>query len=207
MPGQALPLLGYAHGWSGIVTALAARQRTTADWDEAAMITSCLERAARFPSRLLAEHDQWRDYRFGLSKEPLNKSWCNGIPGILIGLAACRSWCGDRVSRFGEVLAAQTVQTLGAGDIQRFCCGEMGNVDWCLDHAGTLAPGAATELRQRIAETAMRAVAATRLADGPLVPELAFPGLFHGRAGILYTALRSVVPTLPSLAGQDSLSV
>lgn len=204
IPGETFPNLGYAHGWAGIISALVARLNVTDDRDEARRIEACIEAASAFPHELFLKDGHWWDYRFGPSKQTLNESWCNGIPGFLRGVSACDPWCSETVKMESDTLRQRTLDRLGERDLHRFCCGEMGHVDFYMDHASSFDKGQQNVILGRMKSAIRRSVAATEAVNMPdtLIPELSFPGLFHGRAGILYTATRERVPNLPSLSGQ-----
>ena len=204
IPSEEFPLLGFAHGWSGIVTALSCAVRRISEEDQKASLETCLREASAFTDGLLTSHGEWRDFRSGLSKtKPLNRSWCHGLPGIIRGLIETQTYWTPGVRSKFDLFLKQIIQSVGSSETYRFCCGEMGNVDFLLDYARMSEQDEGSEKYSRSLLSAKKIISSTVTMQKHLIPELAFPGLFHGRSGILYTATRFILPDLPSLSGQN----
>lgn len=183
------PNLGFAHGWAGIVAALAATHRQAPD----SKIECALSAVASFPWARYKRDSAWFDYRHD-SPTPLNRSWCNGAAGLLRGLHATEG-ATDFLPGAVTELRNRLRADLGHSDARRFCCGEMGTLDLLIDIEG------------RDTDTfAQLSVAARQILLDALqsrdAPETRFPSLFQGRAGIIYTAARCFDPRVPSLSGQ-----
>ena len=208
VPGEKLPLLGYAHGWAGIVAALACTMRRTRNEVHKTMIEACLKEASAFPTSLLATHGEWRDYRTGTpTPAPLNRSWCNGLPGILRGLLETQNFWSEEVRQEFGSLVDKTIKSVGSSETYRFCCGEMGNVDFLLDYSRVLKSEENGKLYSRALSVTKNILSQQDEAHEHLVPELAFPGLFHGRSGIAFSAARLLTNELPSLSGQHMADI
>ncbi len=197
IPSERRPLLGYAHGWAGVVVALSTVRRNSRHHGIYSQIGECLGDAARFPLNALRHDDRWLDYR-GESPKPLNRSWCNGKPGLLRGLLAVREFWSDGVENEVRSLGDDLRDQLNKSETYRFCCGEMGTVDLFLDWKPS--PDGSD---RKLARAAADSITCELTRSAPnLVPEHVFPSLFHGRAGVLYTAARLDRSELPSLSGQ-----
>lgn len=185
---QKAPLLGYAHGWAGAVCALAS-VRESADKKVREISEIALNAVAPFPRTCFERDGGWMDYRNDVPEE-LNRSWCNGYSGFLRGLQALKRddlYTPSELQRMLDTLAQSVCKT----DTRRFCCGEMGPIDLLIDLNRT--------------DVIIENVTLERLlsfrAAGPENPELCYPGLFQGRAGIIYTAARKYSEAIPSLSG------
>lgn len=204
LPKEKIPLLGFAHGWAGIVAALASAGRRTTSESQQSAIESCLREAAAYPQAIFHTHRAWRDYRVGsLGSESLNRSWCHGVPGFLRGMLEVKSYWTDEVHSALESTIGQ-VRAHASSDAYRFCCGEMGNIDFLLDYSrAAYTPEAEAETRSELLNTvgAILSFANNGGKKNRRLPELSFPGLFQGQAGLMYCAARFILPDLTSLSG------
>lgn len=205
IPKEKDPLLGFAHGWAGVVAALAsAKRRATSSAQESA-IKTCLRDAAVYPQALFRIHHAWRDYRSGsLGGESLNSSWCHGVPGFLRGMLEIQKYWNEEVrSEIDSMI--KRVRALASSNAYRFCCGEMGNIDFLLDYSrATSAPELKFETHSRLLRITEEILSFANNGGNKnrQRPELSFPGLFQGQSGLIYCAARFVLPDLASLSGQ-----
>jgi lantibiotic modifying enzyme len=103
VPGERLPLLGYAHGWAGIVVALSSALKYC-DPELRKESSNCIDRSRAYPESLYLSSKEWFDHRS--SKEPnrstnikpLDNSWCNGTAGLLRGLLELKPDKGNIIS-------------------------------------------------------------------------------------------------------------
>lgn len=210
VPKEKVPLLGFAHGWAGIVTALAcAGCRATSKTQQSA-IESCLREAAAYPQAIFHANRAWKDYREGsLGAEALNRSWCHGVPGFLRGMLEVKRYWTEEVRAELESMLGR-VCALDSSDAYRFCCGEMGNIDFLLDYSrATYTPEAEFETRSELLSTVgtILSFANNGGKKNRRLPELSFPGLFQCQSGLLYCAARFILPDLPSLSGHNMTRV
>ena len=212
VPGER-PLLGFAHGTSGIAWALAKLSAATgrADFLAAAKAALAYERAHFRPAQ-----GNWPDLRSfvqssSTGEPPCMLAWCHGAPGIGFARLALSALLPDEPSVLEE--AETAIRTTAAGlDVGTgnfsLCHGDGGNADLLVQAAETLAR---PELRQ-IAETAgARALERFEASGMPWscgVPGAGeTPNLMLGTAGIgyfllrLYDARQFPTPLLPA-AGQ-----
>lgn len=202
VPNEELPLLGYAHGWAGIVTALSCVARRTKDEVLVRNINKTLKESILYVDNLLVSYGHWSDYRGGESKS-LNRSWCNGIAGILRGLLEVHRYSTKQVNDEATLFLSNTINLFGSSDVHRFCCGEMGNLDFILDYTQLLDHKAREDKLANAFPIIQELARYNPSPNEKFIPERAFPGLFHGQSGILYSSVRFFLPELPSLTGQD----
>lgn len=206
VPGEREPLLGYAHGWAGIFTALAQSVPFIRHEAQRKELVRALGRASEFPLEHLKRHGTWLDLRAGgQGRKALNRSWCNGSPGLFRGLIAAAPYRSGGSIPEVDQLQMSIEDQVGATSMHRFCCGELGSADLLLD----LCQAAPTEQRSRLAQRSAsiavdNALLACSTARPHSEPEIVLPGLFHGVSGIAYVAARLMSPGIPSLSGQLS---
>lgn len=204
VPWEDKPLLGYAHGWAGIVSAILLSMEAfeTADRNE----LSALSESLVYLKSDFELNGAFIEHRSGEGVgQPLNRSWCNGTAGFLRGAFSRGlpdvTWFADAVSPMRKVAFEQ----IGRSQTYRFCCGEFGAVDSLLDLSR--ADGDAQNeavVKQLGADLVNRALGMVAGPTSNLVPETAFPGLFQNMAGFLYLACRLRSPDLISLSGQET---
>ena len=202
--GEDSPVLGYAHGWAGIVVAIHTARRILTNENDLKLIDACLEGASAHVEWELQEYGSWLDHRTNDNADALNKSWCNGVPGFLRGMLEFEGqWSNVAASEMNSLFDGIKAH-VDLGEAIRFCCGDMGNADLILDLAKR---STNEELRKQalsIGQTSLVAVLDhDATTEDKLLPELVFPGLFQGQAGILYTCCRFLLNDLPSLSGQN----
>ena len=204
VPKEKVPLLGFAHGWAGIVAALASAGRRSTSKAQESAIEACLREAAAYPQAIFHTRRAWKDDREGsLGSESLNRSWCHGVPGFLRGMLEVQRYWTEEV-RSELVSMISQVRAHASSDAYRFCCGEMGNIDFLLDYSrASYAPEAEFETRSELLRAVGAILSFTNNGGrkNRQLPELSFPGLFQGQSGLAYCAARFVLPALPSLSG------
>lgn len=204
IPKEKEPLLGFAHGWAGIVAALASAGRRAMSQKQNTAIKDCLREAAAYPQTLFYAQHVWIDNRIVSSENtPLNRSWCNGVPGFLRGMLEIQDHLTEEVSLEVNSMVKH-IRTLSSSNAYRFCCGEMGNIDFLLDYnRATLSPKSISETQSRLIRITeeILSFANSEGKQNRQMPELSFPGLFQGQSGLIYCAARFVLPNLPSLSG------
>ncbi len=187
------PLLSYAHGWSGIVVALAAAQGR-ARGVAASKLESVLDRASRYPELLLRSGRGWMDEREGTPADRrVNRSWCNGLAGFLRGVWAVHpNWSSILAAEFDRG-CSHLQERLATSDSHRFCCGEFGSLDVLLDFSPTS--------RHQLTGMALHLLSPSCGTEASN-PERIFPSAYQGRCGMIYTAARLLHRDIPSLSGQ-----
>ncbi|MEP6621534.1 MAG: type 2 lanthipeptide synthetase LanM family protein [bacterium] len=182
--------IGFAHGQAGIAYALA-----------------CLARATANPSYAAAARDAIAFERACLHKEPSTAlidehaaAWGHGTTGIALARFGDSAMHGDADTRT-EIDAAieRACASFGTG-VDSFCCGDAARLDLLREashHYGR--PELIATARREAAALIKRAAARGGYDTGWPIARRWEPGLFHGTAGIGYTMLRLVEPSLPSL--------
>jgi lantibiotic modifying enzyme len=199
-PGSQKPLLGYAHGWAGIVAALSDSQRYLINQQDCESVSSLLQNSRNFIERTYQATGKSLGYRDSESRNDPKRepdvSWCTGKTGLYRGLLAVQSTALECDQLLDEITASfENVQAL------RFCCGQMGMVDLLIDTADFHGYQDLVQARTlSIVDETMHQIHT----GSKKPPELTFPGLFQGLAGIAYCATRVIRPELPSLSGQLS---
>ena len=198
--GQGLgsrPLNGMSHGAAGFAYALASLSAATGREDFVVAAQECVdfENSSFSPQR-----GNWPDLRVeGGAAWPCQ--WCHGAPGIGLGRIGMA-----RLPRIGGAVLKADVQ--GAVDgtqaawppsLDTLCCGTLGSVEFLCEAGDLLGRNDLQELAKR--ELASVLQYATDKGDyrwnsGERRFNL---GLFRGMAGVGYTALRQVDPSLPNV--------
>lgn len=203
------PLLGFAHGSSGIAYALAEYAAADPDGPLAAGCRAAVRAAyawerARFDERT----GTWPDLRLLATQESeVSASWCNGSAGIGLSRAAALRrgdpYAAELRIDVDRAVAVSLSRGIGLG--QGLCHGDLGVVETLL---------VAAEVRDRPEWTATAygiagMVAADVLArDGVATlefgPGVDLPGLVNGAAGVGYQLLRAAAPDrVPSVLTLD----
>lgn len=98
IPREKNPLLGFAHGWAGIVVAISRLRNRELTKEYKKTIELYLKKAAKYPQTLFYTNKIWGDYRKeSLGSESLNRSWCHGIPGFLRGMLEIQDHCSEEI--------------------------------------------------------------------------------------------------------------
>jgi class II lanthipeptide synthase len=199
------PLTGYSHGAAGIASALLEVAGKTGDeqFRQVALEAVSYERSVFSKSQ-----QNWPDFRaFKLPEAEqateqhlkFSVTWCHGAPGI--GLARLRSLAHlDTPEVRADINAAvNTTIVRGFGGNHSLCHGDLGNLDFLLDTAFTLADAELADRVYRIAGSILDSINTHGWLCG--VPSgVETPGLLTGLAGIGYGLLRLADPErVPSL--------
>lgn len=193
-------LLGYAHGWAGFYTALnLVNQTVRCDVSEFGLFIDAVE---NYPRELLRRQSGLYDLRDG-KISPLNRSWCNGISGLVRGLSWMKRPSPEQLTKQIRELTDKMSQQMGASQSLRFCCGEMGSVDLFID----LSINSNDKPKWDKLNSVTRHLLSVSIhPEKQNTPEIEFPGLYQGICGILYTASRLLCPEIPSLSGDVGFS-
>lgn len=194
--GEDPPSIGFCHGASGIVYALArlAHRTGCADLDEAARKGWAYIETAYDP--------QTANWHLPHRGRIAGDSWCNGATGILFaGLEQAEEQACDFGSLSPSVAGAlRTVATSPLAENDHLCCGNMGRVDALIHVASRHRP----EMLESAQLLAIKVV--ERAKDQGFYRLMFYPQdlvdlrLFPGLTGIGYTLLRLVAPEIiPSL--------
>jgi type 2 lantibiotic biosynthesis protein LanM len=198
--GQGLgsrPLNGMSHGAAGFAYALASLSAATGREDFVVAAQECVDFEN---SSFSQQRGNWPDLRVE-GGEAWPCQWCHGAPGIGLGRIGMA-----RLPRIGGAVLEADVQ--GAVDgtqaawppsLDTLCCGTLGSVEFLCEAGDLLGRTDLQELAKR--ELASVLQYATDKGDyrwnsGERRFNL---GLFRGMAGVGYTALRQVDPSLPNV--------
>jgi type 2 lantibiotic biosynthesis protein LanM len=198
--GQGLgsrPLNGMSHGAAGFAYALAGLAAATGRDDFAAAAQECIDFE---DSTFNPQRGNWPDLRVeGTEAWPCQ--WCHGAPGIGLGRIAMA-----RLPRTGDAALEADVQGAVEGtrsawpsSLDTLCCGTMGSVEFLCEAGDLLGRDDLQELAKRELASVLQHAADTgdyRWNSGERRFNL---GLFRGMAGVGYTALRQVDPSLPNV--------
>ncbi|MEJ2431947.1 MAG: type 2 lanthipeptide synthetase LanM family protein [Pseudolabrys sp.] len=191
-------LNGMSHGAAGFAYALSALAAATGREHFAQAASECI---AFEDASYDAERHNWPDLR-GEGALAWPCQWCHGAPGIgLARIATARRGGGlDRKLLAADIGNALTgAQDGWPGPVDTLCCGTLGSIEFFCEAAGALERGdlgalAARRLAQLL--QASRTAGDFRWNSGQRRFNL---GLFRGLAGVGYTALRRVDPSLPDV--------
>jgi type 2 lantibiotic biosynthesis protein LanM len=198
--GQGLgsrPLNGMSHGAAGFAYALASLSAATGREDFAAAAQECVdfENSSFSPQR-----GNWPDLRVeGTEAWPCQ--WCHGAPGIGLGRIAMA-----RLPRTGGALLEADVQGAAEGtraawppSIDTLCCGTMGSVEFLCEAGDLLGRNDLQELAKRELASVLQFAADSGDYHWNSGERRFNLSLFRGMAGVGYTALRQVDPSLPNV--------
>ncbi|MBV8755285.1 MAG: type 2 lantipeptide synthetase LanM family protein [Hyphomicrobiales bacterium] len=192
----AVALNGMSHGAAGYAYALASLSAATGRDDFASAAAECLafENASYDEAR-----NNWPDLRGGKPSWPCQ--WCHGASGI--GLARI---AGSRRRALGCELVAgdvrnalKGVERSWPGHVDTLCCGTLGSIEFFCEAGDALGRD---DLRKLAAWRLMSVVESAKANGGYRWDTDGSPfnlGLFRGLAGVGYTCLRQIDPTLPNL--------
>jgi lantibiotic modifying enzyme len=203
------PLSGFAYGAAGISYALVRLFRFTGveEFREAAIEGFAFERTLYIP-----QLQTWFDSRCNL---PLTKaSWCEGAPGVALGILGSRSAIDSHALRHDLEQALNITRNLMEGPVDNLCCGNFGRVEIMNIAGSVLGRLQLTEhARQLAAEILERAEKSGFRFQMPHDPADSQKNsgdnlsLFLGLAGVGYTLLRLNYPDLfPSVLLLETLN-
>jgi lantibiotic modifying enzyme len=199
------PLNGMSHGAAGFAYALASLAAASGQEEFAAAAAECI---AFEDATYDAQHHNWPDLRGG-SQLQWPCQWCHGAPGIgLARLATARRIAAnaalrDKVDamRLGDDVAkaVEGVRRARPSQLDTLCCGTLGGIEFLCESADSMGG-------DEIGVLALRRL--TAVLSGPVANgdyrwnsgNRRFNlGLFRGLAGIGYTLLRRLNPSLPNI--------
>lgn len=197
VPGFGSPLNGMSHGAAGFAYALAALAQVCGsdEFIDAAADCVAFENATFNPA-----HDNWADLR-GADHAVWHCKWCHGAPGIGLARAAMHALAAvpadDLRVDVGRALAG--VQRGWPVATDTLCCGTLGSVEFLWEAADVLDRPELRDLAAQRLGAVVRAASSVgdyRWTNGPRRFNL---GMFRGVAGVGYTALRRIDPSLPNI--------
>lgn len=191
------PLNGMSHGAAGFAYALASLSVVTGREDFAEAASECIEFEN---SSFSLQHNNWPDMRDAV-QETWPCRWCHGAPGIGLGRIAMA-----RLPRISVTALKADIQKAVEGTrsawpsaIDTLCCGTLGSVEFFCEAGELLGRNDLQDLAKRHLAEVMQQAALTgdyRWNSGEGRFNL---GLFRGMAGIGYSALRQIDPSLPNV--------
>ena len=192
------PASGFGHGAAGIAYALVRLFQHTGqeEFRDAAIEGFAFERSLYLP-----ELQTWYDPR---SQRPLRKaSWCEGAPGIALGLLHSVLAVDSHALRHDLEQALTITRFLPASPLDHLCCGNFGRVE-IMNIAGSITGRLqltehARELARQVLEHAAASGFRFHPHDQAASRQQGFelnPSLFLGLSGIGYTLLRLSYPDL-----------
>lgn len=201
IPDERLPLVGYAHGWAGIVSALMIASIRAGSENERAGILSMVQQTVNFPLSSVTDDGTWLDYRGSLDTDAefpkVNRSWCNGTIGILKGLSNLEDLLPRELAKVFTQFEFN-LSSVSDREVTRYCCGQIAELDLAISEPFNVKHDDVLRLAEHIVSKSVEPVSDHLARD---IPERFYASLFQGKAGILYSALRVFNPALPSLSG------
>ncbi|MFY9684670.1 MAG: type 2 lanthipeptide synthetase LanM, partial [Pseudolabrys sp.] len=198
--GQGLgsrPLNGMSHGAAGFAYALASLSVATGREDFAAAALECVDFEN---SSFSQQRGNWPDLRLE-GGEAWPCQWCHGAPGIglgRIGMARLPKMSGPVLNADVQG-AVEGTRAAWPSSLDTLCCGTLGSVEFLCEAGDLLGRNDLQELAKRELASVLQYAADTgdyRWNSGERRFNL---GLFRGMAGVGYTALRQVDPSLPNV--------
>jgi type 2 lantibiotic biosynthesis protein LanM len=199
------PLNGMSHGAAGFAYALACLAAASGREEFAAAAAECVafEDASYDPER-----HNWPDMR-AADRWQWPCQWCHGAPGIgLARLATKRVIAADgrlALTLEGKQLAedisnaVEGVKRARPAQLDTLCCGTLGGVEFLCEAADWADRQDLRELAlQRLAAVLDRATGASDYRGNSGKRQFNL-GLFRGLAGVGYTLLRRIDPSLPNV--------
>ncbi|WP_206428596.1 type 2 lanthipeptide synthetase LanM family protein [Mycolicibacterium stellerae] len=191
------PLNGMSHGAAGFAYSLASLSSATGTQEFAHEATECI---AFENSTFDTAHRGWADLR-GIADSAWPCKWCYGSAGIGLARIAMTKHAGEplelRAHDIGRALDG--VADAWPATTDTLCCGTLGSIEFLTEAGDVLDRGELRELAierlQTVVET-RRATGDYRWSGGTSRFNL---GLFRGIAGVGYTLLRAVNPSLPNV--------
>lgn len=191
---ETTPLVGFAHGISGIAYALVRLSDATgrSEYRDAAL------EALEFESRAFSESERnWPNYSDFEQMTRFPDQWCHGRSGVgLARLGMAEYVTDDRVMR-GVDRAVESFQSGDFHDRDHLCCGNAGRAEFLLEAEKRIGrrSGEARELLGGV--LARKRETGTYRLQGK-TREVVDPTFFIGASGLGYTMLRANNPeTLP----------
>ncbi len=199
-PGADGPLNGMSHGAAGYAYALASLASATGCEEFASAATECVA----FENASFDAHSStWPDLR-GLhdSGAVWRTKWCYGAPAIGLARAAMtRHPVPSGIVVRTDIENAVPGTEHGWPDAtDALCCGTLGSIEFLWEAGGILGHN---DLRERASRRLLSVIETARLSGdyrwtGGTTSRFNL-GLFRGIAGVGYTALRRIEPSLPNV--------
>lgn len=196
-PGSDGPLNGMSHGAAGYAYALASLASATGCDEFASAATECI---AFENASFDAHRSDWPDLRGGGAAG--RAKWCYGAQGIGLARAAMTRHpvLPDGVVRTDIANAVTATEHEWPAATDALCCGTLGGIEFLWEAGGILGRDDLCERASlrllSVIETA-RSNGDYRWAGG--TTSRFNLGLFRGIAGVGYTALRRIEPSLPNV--------
>jgi type 2 lantibiotic biosynthesis protein LanM len=197
--GQGLgtrPLNGMSHGAAGFAYALASLSAVTGRDDFAEAAKECIDFEN---STFSKQRKNWPDLR-GENEVAWPCQWCHGAPGIGLGrIGMVRLAKADQATLKADIQSAiESTQAAWPSSLDTLCCGTLGSIEFLCEAGEVVGRAELRELaKSRMAEVVQQAAHGDyRWNSGEQRFNL---GLFRGLAGVGYSALRRVDPSLPNV--------
>ncbi len=190
-------LNGMSHGAAGFAYALASLSAASGREDFAAAARECVD-FENFSFN--AQRGNWPDLRVE-GGEAWPCQWCHGAPGIglgRIGMARLSGTSGATLKADVQG-AVDGTQAAWPSSLDTLCCGTLGSVEFLCEAGDLLGRNDLQELAKRELASVLQYAGDEgdyRWNSGERRFNL---GLFRGMAGVGYTALRQVEPSLPNV--------
>ncbi len=179
------PLVGFAHGSSGIAYALARLAATVDDSRYEAAVREALDFES---AQYSPERDNWLNPTWDVAEADVDR-WCYGRTGVALARLGIGTHLGDESLIEGATEVLAVTEAAGLGPLDTVCCGNVGRAEAMLEAAR----------RRGAPSTDARAFAGGCLARAEREGSLSIPGhaeavtdptFFDGVAGVAYTLLR-----------------
>lgn len=192
------PLSGFSHGAAGISYALARLHRVTG---ESIFLEAAREGLEYERTTFVPEQGNWLDMRTLTDRDPrcLN-NWCHGAPGIALGRLGMVDLLDDPFLMEEIRIGLATTRAQPQTRLDHVCCGNVGRVEVMLEGWRVLGDEQHLEAAQELADSVVQRAHRRRRFGWQISDDTAFdPGFFTGAAGVGYSLLRLVEPTLPCI--------
>lgn len=194
------PLVGFAHGASGVILAVARLYQHTKDPVLRDLVNRVIDRENRDFDPKVGNWTDWRWVNAEGGPPSFEHFWCNGSAGIAMTRMALidMGWQHPDLMR-DLTAAAQTTARKGIGHNLSLCHGDIGNLDILRRAAAMLDDADLRETNELKLARALSEIAAGRFPGG-LVQTVISMGLMVGISGIGYGILRLLSPdTTPDI--------
>ena len=194
------PLAGFSHGVAGIVYALNKLYKLYPDKH----IKQCIVNGLQYEDELFCEADgNWKDIRKGSTNGKNLCAWCHGAGGILLSRI---SLLGNIDNETDEIVkedirnAVKTMQSHKYLQNPCVCHGIAGNAEILLTYGQQFQDQIASSTAKHFYSRLVGSVnSGTFECSRPYLYGFNIPGFMTGLAGIGYSLLRLLDPTLPSV--------
>lgn len=184
------PVTGFAHGVGGVAFALARLGDVTgAERFHEAVADPLAYEAATYSQ----ETGAWPDLRDVEWSVPYPDQWCYGAAGIGLSRLGISDHYDSQRVRTGVRRAVDCYESPQLDENDNLCCGNAGRAEFCLE-AAARGEGLDGTARQLLGGTLERRRATGGYSFVTETVAVTEPTLFHGLAGVGYTALRVADP-------------